>query len=443
MTDLFAPTLVLDDIEGQDVGLLTRTLDADVPRVVIIGPLGSCKTTVLKRWARHFGAMLLPRTDKPSFRKAVQKTNGCMALDRLDRVDDGWHDLLVEAILSKGSKILATFDGSVELYKDKVDRSLRALLTPIVFKPLDSKAVAGILSKRGSFDSALIDLVSVCGNVGFALNVLEVTQDEATVMEMLEAGPGHNDPDAPTVHRGLISDALSALIKECRRGDVQKTAYWATVLLHCYKAPVRQIVRRLVISAGEEHHCIEAYQLAQAVATTYAMIGDGWDQKEYVLRAWCLMAALPKFWDTELGRLHEDRYGYELEVEREGVRPIPSYALDKHTWSGRRMAQKGQWLDRRASGPPWSRLNMMLLSRGFWGQSGGSVGSLGKGLVSEERPDTEQEANPWKFMPLEELLDMFGSGPLALRMSARYEWDREYLAGLDALDEEDDGYTGI
>jgi len=379
--------LNFNDIRGQRLGLLKRVLiDQERPRTVLIGPLGTGKTTILKRWAETTGAILLPRSDKPTFRKAVQKV-GFLALDKLDQVDVSWNDLLVEAITNSNASLVATFDGTVEAFIENTSRSLRALVTPIAFSKLSRDDVRAIIRDKGDFDPELVDLVSECGSPGFALQILQATNDKATLLNMLKAQPGDTDPDVPTVHAGLISDALSALVKECRRGDVREVAYWATVLLHHYKAPVYTLVRQLVISAGEDHHCIEAYQLAQAVATTYTVIGEGWNQKEYVLRVWCLLASLPKWFDEPLGVIHEDHYRILEQVEQDGVKPIPSYALDTDSWTGRKMAQDGKAIDWRVSSQ--RRVNMLSLIMGY--SRTPELGSLGQAIQSDENGDSENE----------------------------------------------------
>lgn len=421
MPDLFN-SFNLNDICGQDVELLTKLL-TNHTSVVMIGPMSSGKTTVLKRWGQHWKASDCPRTSKPDFRKVIVKAVAHISVDRLDRVDIGWLDLLVEAI--EGEKtVVATFDGDIHAYKERIPRHLRAKFTPYIFKRLAPDDIAIILESHG-FPSDKIDLVKDCGSVGFAIKVLQAAGDSETIMEVLEAGPGHNDPDAPTVHRGLISDAVSTLIKECRRGDVREVAYWATVLLYHYKAGVHRLVRRLVITAGEDHHCIEAYLLAQAVASTYGMIGGGIDQKEYVLRAWCLMASLPKWWDSEVGRAIECHFGMELGMLEEGVKSPPSYALDTHTWTGRRMQSQGKHLDWRMSGALDKRLNMMMLSEGI--EPTLLMGSLGQAVPTGKRPETRPARDPWKYTPIQEMLAKWGPELMALRLAKGYDHDAEVL----------------
>jgi len=380
---------------------------------VLIGPLGCGKTTVTKRWIPYTSAITLKLTDKATFRKGITGPSEAFVIDRLDLVAKDWQELIVQAIES-GKPVLCTFDGTRYAFNQHVSRHLKAKLIPLFVQQLSKEQVEQVLrQKLPNPSEELVKTLAESGNVGWALSFAATlsgdTSDVDRVREALEVAPDPNEPDAPTVHGGKISDAMSALIKEIRRGDVREAVYWAAVLLLHYKVPLFRVARRVVISASEDHHDARAYLLANAMMNTLNTIGYNTPEaRDHVMRAIAIMTTYDKWWDNDLGIAYQERHYVEDELIADGAKEVPSYACDMHTMTGKQMERRGEDMDLRLSGAIKGQMNMLYLAVKSNGKRTPFLGTLGYVIQGPERPTDKTERSPFWRMPKAHVRELIG-----------------------------------
>jgi len=152
---------------------------------------------------------------------------------------------------------------------------------------------------------------------------------------------------------------VSAFIKSMRLGEVEDAFYWFQVMQEAGESYYR-IARTLINFAYED--CYEDAAIMVSDACWRSMMA----QKQQGLTGntpfWWIdrLCRAMKFWECEEGRARE-RAWWKVADEIKGKgckRPIPPYALDRHSHSGWKLAKEGGRFDERFSGNRWGRLNM-------------------------------------------------------------------------------------
>jgi hypothetical protein len=157
--------------------------------------------------------------------------------------------------------------------------------------------------------------------------------------------------DSPMVGPYPLHEVISALRKDVKLRRLPDAIYWLTLLLE--KGPpyaAKMCAKQLMIVASEdvcdESVMIRAYvvhQTVQHVTETDAL---------YFLVARMCDPDVPRWWESEQGRevdrLWAQARGDVADPTRN--RPIPPYALDRHTRRGWQVKAEHGWFDDRFSG---------------------------------------------------------------------------------------------
>jgi len=151
-------------------------------------------------------------------------------------------------------------------------------------------------------------------------------------------------------------DVVSALIKSMRLGKVEEAFYWLQTMQAAGESWFH-IAVTLTNFAWED--CLDDMAIVVAdvgYRTLLATKGRNENVPFYVVERLCRAT---KFWETEEGRTRERLWWkVEDEIKEKGfTRPIPSWALDRHSWS----AWKTKKFDERFSGTREGRLNMVAM----------------------------------------------------------------------------------
>jgi len=182
--------------------------------------------------------------------------------------------------------------------------------------------------------------------------------------EMAEATQGRKPSGKSRALHAMYAqgEVVSALIKELRRGSLMDAMYWAFTLheMRGFKA----VARYLYVFACEDTMDTDLMQFCWMLANQDSRLDDR-HEIEHAVR-W--FADAKKKWECEEGRTLERvscALLKELDEQIAGEvapRPIPSYALDRHTKAGWRIKKEiGEW-DDRLSGDwegVWWRIAMM------------------------------------------------------------------------------------
>lgn len=140
-----------------------------------------------------------------------------------------------------------------------------------------------------------------------------------------------------------LSDVISALQKDIRRGNEENAMYWAYELIPQYEF---YLWRRLVVIANEDIGIAEP-----TIFMTIAVLRDQFfefrkDGRNGTARL-ILANAILTMCRAKKSRISDHFQRYMMEEWQNGrKREIPDYALDKHTGRGRTMKRGVQhWLD--------------------------------------------------------------------------------------------------
>ena len=150
-------------------------------------------------------------------------------------------------------------------------------------------------------------------------------------------------------------DCVSALIKSMRLGKVEDAFYWLQVMQACESW--FHIAVTLTNFAWEDTVDPMAVLVADVGYRTL-LATKGRNENVLFWLVECMCRAT-KFWETEEGRTRERLWWkVEDEIQEKGfTRPIPSWALDRHSWSG----WKTRKFDERFSGNREGRLAMCAM----------------------------------------------------------------------------------
>lgn len=149
--------------------------------------------------------------------------------------------------------------------------------------------------------------------------------------------------NVPTQNGYQLEEVISALQKDIRRGNEENAMYWALELVPNYEA---YLWRRLTIILHEDIGIAmpSLLSIIPAINASYVALreaGKGDECRLLIANAILLMCRAPK---TRMA----DHFQTVIDTEKKrGVRrPIPDYALDRHTESGRSKGRSwDHWLN--------------------------------------------------------------------------------------------------
>jgi hypothetical protein len=139
-------------------------------------------------------------------------------------------------------------------------------------------------------------------------------------------------------------EVISAFRKEVKLGRLENAIYWLSVMLeHGDKSTPRMVARQLWIMAAED---VNDAGIVLRAAAVYQMadVAPETDHLYYLTAAMC---RAEKWWQTEEGREVDEMWSKALGDLKADPKPIPGYALDRHTSGGWAIKRSGgQWDDR-------------------------------------------------------------------------------------------------
>jgi len=149
-------------------------------------------------------------------------------------------------------------------------------------------------------------------------------------------------------------EAISALIKEMRLGNVSKAVYWAVII---YRTDPGYLGRRLAIFAGEDLSVFD-HQAYNVLANTALLIKNGLSTECNVWYAITVACLARKFFQEEIAGQLDAIYEGVCRAVNTGLKlEIPTYALDIHTRRGKMMSKDKR--DARYTGAFDGRTNMI------------------------------------------------------------------------------------
>jgi replication-associated recombination protein RarA len=150
-----------------------------------------------------------------------------------------------------------------------------------------------------------------------------------------------------TQHGYPLDEVISALQKDIRRGHEEQALYWALELLPRYEM---YLWRRLIVICNEDIGLGNPGVLVQIPALRaqfFEFRGEGKDGtcRLILANAIMLMCRSPKARTADhLQRVVTQQWMEDQRAEQ--MRPIPDYALDKHTFRGKGLGRGfEQWVD--------------------------------------------------------------------------------------------------
>ena len=174
--------------------------------------------------------------------------------------------------------------------------------------------------------------------------------------------------------------------------------------------------RQLLIVASEDVYDESVMIRAQVVHMTVQVVSE--TDALYFLVARMCEPEVPRWWESEQGREVDRLWSASIGELKSSPRPIPSYALDRHTRRGWQVKREEGWFDDRFSGTDLGRCKTSYLflrdgeigpdSRlecdsdgvpddGFW-----SVWRARKTLQGDDLPDRPPDHEPEQVSLLDE-----------------------------------------
>lgn len=155
-----------------------------------------------------------------------------------------------------------------------------------------------------------------------------------------------------------LHEVLSALRKSIKLGDVENAVYWLTVVLEYGGTSARKMAaKQLWIMAAEDVDDEAVVLRAHAVYQMAAVVPE--TDHLYFLTA--RMCRARKWWEHQQGREVDRLWSKALGDLRRGPKPVPSYALDRHTRRGWAIKRRTGHFDDRFSGTDLGRAKTAYL----------------------------------------------------------------------------------
>ena len=140
-----------------------------------------------------------------------------------------------------------------------------------------------------------------------------------------------------TVNGYFAHEVASAMQKEIRRCNPEAAMYWASELFlsnfdnYCWKRLEIIMVEDVDITQTGLFADIHALRMTAAAGRKERREGRP-DERESL----CLMAAVTRLACARKSRINCNATVFYTQMPRQDLRPIPDYALDRHTFAGKR-----------------------------------------------------------------------------------------------------------
>lgn len=151
-------------------------------------------------------------------------------------------------------------------------------------------------------------------------------------------------------------EVVSALRKTIKLNDQEQAIYWTNVML-TFGVKQKAIAKQLWIMAAEDIddpvvvlRAFAVFQMADVVPET--------DHLFFLVAQMCKAR---KWWETEDGREVDRMWSQAIGDLKREPRPVPDYALDRHTKRGWEKRAAGEWWDDRFSGTDIGRMKTVYL----------------------------------------------------------------------------------
>jgi replication-associated recombination protein RarA len=155
-------------------------------------------------------------------------------------------------------------------------------------------------------------------------------------------------------------EVLSALRKSIKLADLEQALYWLNVVLeYAGKAGPATVARQLWIVAAED---VDDPTVVARAFAVYSMVGRV-SETDHLFFLAAQMCRARKWWETPEGREVDQAWSKAVGdlKDPERRRPIPVWALDRHTRGGWQRHREGLGFDDRFSGTELGRAKTAYL----------------------------------------------------------------------------------
>jgi hypothetical protein len=164
--------------------------------------------------------------------------------------------------------------------------------------------------------------------------------------------------DSPTFGRYPVAEVVSAFRKEIKLGDIENALFWLHVILtFAGKGGPRLAAKQLWIQAAED---IDDPVVVLRAAAVYQMAGTV-SETDHLFFLVAHMCRARKWWQHHEGRQVDELWSKAVGDLKRDPKPIPSYALDRHTRRGWDIFQQTHEWDDRFSGTDVGRMKTLYL----------------------------------------------------------------------------------
>jgi len=335
------------------------------PSMLLWGPPGTGKTTLALLTAEKLGATFVSMSainaNVADVRAAIAEAQErrikggktVLFLDEIHRFDKRQQDTLLGAV---ESGVITLIGATTETPYSSINDALLSRMRLFRLSPLSDEDLSALVGRAltenrglaGRFSlppDALARLLELGG--GDARRTLDILETAAIIastpsadafdaQDTIEVGAktkGKKRASIPAISREAIESAaqrartdydatgtLSAFIKSIRGNDPDGALYWLATMLVCGEDP-RVIVRRMLISSGEDIGAADPRGITVAAAAAQAMEQVGMPEIQYILAtAVTILATLPK--SPRAGQAYFAARG---EIEKSGTKPVPGH----------------------------------------------------------------------------------------------------------------------
>jgi hypothetical protein len=153
-------------------------------------------------------------------------------------------------------------------------------------------------------------------------------------------------------------EVLSAFRKSVKLDRPEEAIYWLTVLLEFGGKPAtKTAAKQLWIMAAED---VDDPQIVLRAFAVHQMTGTV-PETDHLYFLTAAMCKARKWWEWPDGQLVDHWWAKALGDLRRDPRPVPPYALDRHTRRGWQRMRSGQGFDDRFSGSEVGRMKTLWL----------------------------------------------------------------------------------
>lgn len=164
--------------------------------------------------------------------------------------------------------------------------------------------------------------------------------------------------EQPMLGRYPLHEVLSAFRKTIKLGDVENAVYWLTVILEKGSSTAPKMAAKQLWIVAAEDVDDEAVVLRAFAVFQMAGVVPETDHLYFLVAQMCRAR---KWWETEEGREVDRLWSKALGDLRRDPKPVPVYALDRHTRRGWAIKRKTGHFEDRFSGTDLGRAKTAYL----------------------------------------------------------------------------------